>query len=244
MKTLTVMLIFVTVMCSLALPCCADPDLTLPFSEGEELVFDIYYKKVKLGKSTLTFHGEKKIDGIDLYLITFCTDVPGFSDKEEIYAYKETFLPYRIVRKIKRGGAFPIKIWEDYDQESFKVDIKERGTILTKKRTIQKERPIYNPLLLTYLYRTKPFTVNPTKLKISIPMSDFDVVAKGKEMVTTCLGKRLAYVFKGEPSKFTFWLSADKEKIPVKIKGHNLLDYCFMIKTVRNILTPDLSREN
>jgi len=210
----------------------ADLDETLPFYEGEQLEFDVYYKALKLGSSKLTFHGEKELDGKNLYYITFRTNVPGFQDEEEIYAYKGSFLPYRILRDIKRGGAFPIKICEDYDQKSYKVDIEEKGTLLTKRQTITKDCPIHNALLLTYLYRTR---LNPERCKVSIPMLDFDIVSEGKKTVMTDAGERSAYIFTGEPSKFTFWLSADENRVPLKITGHSMLEYSLVLVNVKNV---------
>ncbi|MFH1753212.1 MAG: hypothetical protein ABH875_03420 [Candidatus Omnitrophota bacterium] len=204
----------------------------LPFYDGEQLVFDVYYKALKIGNSKLTFHGERELDGESFYYITFNTNAPAFKDDEEIYAYKGSFLPYRILRNIKRGGAFPIKIYEEYDQESFEVIIKEKGTILSKTRTIKKGQPIHNALLLTYLYRTM---VNPERRRISIPMSDFDIVSEGERTVMTGQGERLAHIFTGEPSKFTFWLSADDDMVPLKIVGHNMLDYSFVLVNVENV---------
>jgi hypothetical protein len=203
-----------------------------PFAAGEELVFDVLYKQVRLGEATLTFHGESVLDGKGLYYVTFVTKVPGFDDMEEIYAYKDSFLPYKITRSIKRGNCFPLKITEDYDQEKHEVRIKRAGVLLTVNDTIRKPRPIYNPLLLTYYYRMQSLSSLPASYPVSIPKADFTIVLKGKQFVKTKLGGRVAYVFKGEPSKFTFWLTADEKKLPIEIRGHNLLDYSFVIKSV------------
>ncbi len=240
MKKLIGLFIVLVIPIMVAVGSLADPDETFPFYEGEQLVFDVYYKTLKLGSSKLTFHGERELDGKSFYYITFLTNVPGFEDDEEIYAYKGSFLPYRILRNIKRGGEFPIKICEDYDQKAYKVEINEKGTLFSKKRTITKEQPIHNPILLTYLYRTR---VNPERCKISIPMSDFDVIAEGKKTVMTDSGERSAYIFRGEPSKFTFWLSADEDRVPLKIIGQSVLDYRLVLVNVKNVALLPSSKE-
>jgi hypothetical protein len=210
----------------------------LPFSEGEELIYDIYYKRMKLGRSKLKFNGRKNVEDMDLYHITFYTDVPGFEDTEEIYAHKDTFLPFRISRKIKRIGCLPQKIEEVYDQEAFSVTIDDKGNIFTRPQTIQKECPIYNPLLLTYYYRTISREESSRKKSVSLPKTDFDIVPKGREKVSSGLGESMAYVFSGEPSKFTFWLSDDDKKIPMKISGHNVFGYSFVLNSVEEGFGP------
>ncbi len=228
--------IFITITVILSCACAgiaAAFEAPLPFEEGEELIYDIYYKQMKLGVSKLKFNGQKTFEGRDLYHITFYTDVPGFEDTEEIYAHKETFLPFRISRKIKRIGCLPQKIDETYDQETCSVTINDKGNIFSRPQTIQKECPIYNPLLLTYYYRTMSHEECSRKKSISLPKADFDIVLKGKEKVSSGLGEEMAYVFSGEPSKFTFWLSADDKKIPIKISGHNVFGYSFVLNTIK-----------
>ncbi len=210
--------------------------ISLPFHKGEELIYDIYYKKVKIGESVLIFHGERKIDGKDVYYITFSTKLPGFEDTEDIYADKETFLPFKVLRCIRRMGAFCTRITEEYDQEAFKVKIKKRGRLPFSKRiTIEKDALIQNAILLPYYYRTKPLMAENQEFKITFPTADFDMIFKGKETIRTGLGKHLAYVFTSIPEKFTFWLSADKKRIPLKIKGYNVGGYALVIRSVKDM---------
>jgi len=209
--------------------------ISLPFHKGEELIYDIYYKKLKIGKSVLVFHGEKKIDGKDFYYITFSTKLPGFEDAEDIYADKETFLPFRIFRYIRRAGVFCTRITEEYDQEAFKVKIEKWGRLQVSKRiTIEKDVPIQNAILLPYHYRTKPVMAENQEFRISFPTADFDMIFKGKETIKTGLGEHPAYVFTSIPEKFTFWLSVDKKKIPLKIAGYNVAGYALVIRSIKN----------
>ncbi len=213
-----------------------EDSISLPFHKGEELIYDIYYKKVKIGESVLIFHGERKIEGKDFYYITFSTKLPGFEDMEDIYADKETFLPFKILRYIRRMGAFCARITEEYDQEAFKVKIEKRGRLPVSKRiTIEKDTPIQNAILLPYYYRTKPVMAENQEFKISFPTADFNIIFKGKETIRTVLGKYPAYVFTSIPEKFTFWLSADKKRIPLKIAGHSVGGYALVIRSVKNV---------
>jgi len=206
----------------------------LPFEKGECLEYDVFYKNMRVGKSSLTFHGEETLDEKSLYHITFSTKVHGFEDIEEIYAYKETFLPYKIFRLIRNAKLLSTKITEEYDQMAFEVKIKRDNNLFIKRSTIKKDAPIYNALLLAYYYRTKQEFSPKEEFKVTLPVASFKIIFNGKDIITTKLGKFMTYVFSGEPSRFTFWLSADENRIPVKIKGHSALDYSFVIKSIGN----------
>lgn len=202
------------------------------FLEGERLVYDVYYKKLKIGESVLVFHGEKEMDGIPTYHITFSTTLPGFQDMEDIYAYKETFLPLRVNRSIKRATLFPLKVQEEYDQSAYNVRIKQQGRLLSKEFTIQKDAPIHNTILLPYYYRTKPLIVEGEKIKITLPTADYEIFLEEKKAVTIPSGEYSVYVFKSDPPKFTFWLSTDEKKIPVKVEGHTALGYSLILRSI------------
>jgi hypothetical protein len=204
----------------------------LPFKSGEELVYNIYCKKIKVGKSVLTFHGDEVIDGREVYHITFTTEISMLKDTEEIYAHKDTFLPFRINRTIRRGGYFPTRIEEEYDQEAYGIKIKKKGNLFTQNSCIVRQGPISNAILLTYFYRSKPDISKIDTYKAILPTTDFNIVMKGTETLLTCFGERAAYVFKGDPPKFTFWLCADEKRIPLKMESHTIVDYTFILNTV------------
>jgi len=208
-----------------------EKSLDLPFQEGEELLYDVYFKALKVGESALVFHGEKKIDGNTFYHISFSTKLPTFEDTEEIYAYKESFLPFKVSRHIKRLGSFVTRIEEEYDQNAHKVTIKKKATFSSKELVIQKDAPIHNAILLTYFYRSKPVAEGEKTFKVTLPTVDFDISLKNKESIDTGLGEHDAYVFSAIPSKFTFWLSADDKKIPLKIDSHTAMDYSLIINS-------------
>ena len=174
------------------------------------------------------------IDGKDLYHITSCTDLHAFKDIEDIYAYKETFLPFRVSRLIKRSGGFSTRIEEEYDQDTFRIKIRKMRKFFPRKTTIERDCPIYNAILLPYYYRTKPLIKKGNRFKITLPTTDFDIVLKGKETVSTRLGKYPAHVFTSIPSNFTFWLSTDKKRIPLKIESDNMLGYSFVINSIKD----------
>lgn len=212
----------------------AAEEAALPFPKGEQFIFDVFCSDMKLGESTLIFRGIEEMDGVDYYHITFDTDVCGFRDREEIYAYKDTFLPYKIIRNITRMESFPAVITESYDQEAYKVHIKNRGSLLTRNSTIKKKAPLHNAILLMYYFRSKETYIKDEKVNVVLPSAKFDIALTGEEKISTGLGEREAFIFEGNPSKFTFWLSADDKKAPLKIKGHGMLNYVFLLKSIDN----------
>ena len=88
----------------------ADKEVSLPFTQGEQFIYTVNYKSLPLGNSTLTFKGERELDGAPAYFITFVTDMPTVKDAEGIYADKETFLPLQVNRYIQKMAQFPTEI--------------------------------------------------------------------------------------------------------------------------------------
>ena len=206
----------------------------LPFKKGEKLTYDVYSAGIKTGKSVLIFNGEEEFDGQQVYHISFSTELPFFKDYEEIYAQKETFLPIKIKRHIKKLLGMSENIEEEYNQSDFTVDIIKKGKLSSKKTTIKKDSPIYNAILLTYYCRTNPDIVDKGKLKVVLPTLDFYITMTGEETIETPDGKYNVDVFSSDPSKFTFYLSKDKDRVPVKIRSHTALNYSMVLSSKEN----------
>ena len=202
--------------------------MPLPFEDGEKLIYDVYSKGIKIGKSVLTFHGEED----EAYHISFLTNVPFFEDSEEIYAQKDTFLPLKVERTLKKAGGIKTKIIEEYDQENFKVSIEKQGVFRTKKEVIKRDSPIYNAILLTYYCRLKPAAAKDEPFKIVLPTSEYDVQVSGEDTIKTSKGEYPVTVYSSTPSKFTFYLSTNSSRVPVKIESHTALDYTMILGSV------------
>lgn len=203
----------------------------LPFKPGERLEYEVRYKRLKLGESVLTFHGEKELGDNKVYHITFVTRIPAFKDTEELYAEKDTFLPVEVHRTIKKKLGFGDRIREVYDQENFSVDISQKSKLRSKEFSIQKDSPIQNAILLAYHYRTKKDFSASDRFKIALPTADFEVMFDGIEVIDTPLGEYRAYAFTSEPPRFRLWLSADQRKLPLKIENPSTLGYSLLIKS-------------
>jgi hypothetical protein len=209
-----------------------EEDITLPFKEGETLVYDVYSAGIKTGQSRLTFHGERPFNDESAYYITFSTELPFFKDYEDIYAEKSSFLPLRIKRKIEKMGGLSIEeIEEEYDQAAFSVTINKKGAFSTRKTIIQKDAPIHNAILLTYLCRANPKLLYKDSFKAVLPTQKFHIKISGEETIEIPLGKYLTDVFESQPPNFTFYLSKDEDRLPVKIVSHTALSYTMILSS-------------
>jgi len=203
-----------------------------PFKNGERFTYEVRYNEIKVGRSTLTFNGEKDLDGQKVYHITFFTKIPSLKDTEEIYADKKTFLPIEVHRRIKKKIGFSDTRIEKYDQENFRVDISSNSKLRSRTFSIERDSPIHNAILLAYYYRLKEVFDKNEKVRINLPTTEFEVMFKGIEMLKTPLGEYSAYVFTSDPPKFKLWLSADEKRIPLKIENPGTLGYSLVIKSI------------
>jgi hypothetical protein len=201
----------------------------LPFLAGEKLVYQVRYKGVKIGTSFLTFKGEKKLNGQDVYLVEFFTDTIYLKDEERIFAHKENFLPLRVERIIRRTPGFTTKIVEDYDQRDYKINITKRGFIGRNRFTIDKDSNIHNAILISYYFRLLENIKETENFLVNLPTKEFFLDYKGKENVQTGLGSKQALRFEGRPYAFNFWLSADESRVPLKIKDPGMFGYSLVL---------------
>lgn len=203
------------------------------FPRGEELIYDVYYLGVKIGEAILKFHGERVLEGKKFYYITFTTKLPFLKDIENIYADKQTLLPYRVVRNIKRVGSLPLKVYENYDQKNYNVRIREKNMLSSKEYTIRRKAPMQNAILLTYFCRLiKDIDVG-DRFKVVLPTVEFDVIVAQEDVLKIKLADHPAYKFISEPKKFVFWLSKDDARIPLKINSLILKGYSLVIRSIR-----------
>jgi hypothetical protein len=153
-------------------------------------------------------------------------------DNYETYIDKKTGLPYRFIRKIDEGGHTK-NLQIEFDQE------KNKALVIDKKHnentTYTTEQNVHDMLSAFYHVRNE---INPQNLnsgdEIHLNMffdkenHDFKLKYLGKEVLITKFGKIATlkfrpYVMAGrvfkEKESLTFWISDDKNKIPVKIQA-------------------------
>jgi hypothetical protein len=156
--------------------------------------------------------------------------MPGFEDKEVIFSEAQTGLPIFVDRDISLLFRNE-HITEEYSSRDFSLKV----TKFQKGRKVdeyflKRKGPLQNAILLPFSLRDTP------DLKIGsvfnvILLKEFDVKAVSIEDVAVPAGKFKAYHLTSTPNKFEIWISADKDKLPIKIKGLGALPYVLEMKS-------------
>jgi len=189
-----------------------------------DAVETIKYNISPIGHSEYQDFGMVNFLGKKLKLVTFWTDVLGFCDLEKIYIDPKTLLPVFVERDLK--------IWmdkeyltEDYDQKNFNLAItKFKNKKKVDEYLYDADGPIHNAVFMPFYVRTVREFKPGWSLEARFP-GKFKVQLAGIEEVEVPAGKFKAYHFTSEPNKFEIWITADKARIPVKIKGCGGLNY-------------------
>ena len=208
------------------------------FDTGEFIKFRIHYGIVNAGYATLevkdgTANGKKVYHAVGKGYTTGMSKLFfKVEDLYESYFDKETGEPYRYVRKINEGGYTK-------NQEGFFNQKENRILVKDYKRKTEKTivltDNVQDILSSFYYLRNHP---NIDKLKsgesISIDMFFDEEITKfklkyvGRQDITTKFGTVSCMMFKPlvqtgrvfkEKESVTLWISADNNKVPVRIKA-------------------------
>jgi hypothetical protein len=198
-------------------------------SYAQEPLETIYYNIKPVGACVYQDFGPVEYRGSKANLIVFTTNMPGFEDKEVIFSETETRLPIFVNRDISLLFRKE-HITEEYSSRDFSLKV----TKFQKGREVdeyflKKNGPLQNAILLPFSLRDAP------ELKIGsifnvILLKEFEVKVESVEDVVVPAGKFKAYHFTSSPNKFEIWISADNDKLPVKIKGLGALPYVLEMK--------------
>lgn len=209
------------------------------FQEGEWFKFEMSYSNfLKAGNATLEVK-ESTLDGKPVYHVVGKGWTTGaikwffkVKDRYESYIDKETGMPYKFIRKIDEGGhTKDIEIKFNHEKQEAFVEDKEHKT----KKTIATEKDIQDMVSAFYYLRNNYETDSIKEGEIvSLNMFfdeenyNFKLKFLGRETIDTEFGKVKTlkfrpYVMAGrvfkEQESLTLWVSADKNKIPLKIKA-------------------------
>lgn len=215
-----------------------------PFDFGEEIEYKIYYGFFTIGKGSFKVHERPhKVNQRAAYKIDVRAQTTGMVDwvakiDDHWGGYVDTtgLVPHRAIRNIKEGNYRKTEI-VNYDHNSQMLEVKVKGTY---DKTFQD--PMYyefpqqvRDLISGFAYfRTVDFTKMAVGEIITVPaffedtFYNLQVIYRGKETIETPVGKISAYkvvpvmpknkIFEGEDA-VEAWFSADKNKIPLKIKA-------------------------
>jgi len=213
------------------------------FQKGEWFKFKMSYSGfLKAGNATLSL-SEKNLNGKPVYHVVGKGWTTGLikamfkvKDRYESYFDKETGVPYRFIRKIDEGGhTKDIEI--NFDQKNRKAEVfnkkKKKVTTIKTEQDVQDMVSMYyhlrNSIDIKALRKGDEIKTNMFfdeenygfKLKylgkeiIEVDINDSEVNVETLKFRPYVMAGR---VFKEEES-LTLWVSADKNKIPLKIKA-------------------------
>ncbi|AJH13392.1 DUF3108 domain-containing protein [Myroides profundi] len=208
------------------------------FDKGELLKFRISYGLLNAGIATLRLTDTVQ-NGVPVYHakgIGYTTGVPKMFfkvyDNYESYFEKKEVIPHRFIRKIDEGGYTKDQEgWFNY--KNMKVTVKDYEKKTEKQFTVTKN---VQDIVSSFYYLRKYPGLNDLKVGESVEIDmffdgeifKFKLKYLGEEVLKTNFGKLKTlkfrpYVMAGrvfkEKESLTVWVSADANKVPVRIKA-------------------------
>lgn len=213
------------------------------FQEGEWFKFEMSYSGfLKAGNATLSVN-DTSLNGKPVYHVVGKGWTTGaikwffkVKDRYESYFDKETGAPYKFIRKIDEGGhTKDIEIKFDHVNQKAEVNNKKKKKI----QTIATEKDVQD-MVSMYYYLRNNINIETLKegdeIKTNMFFDEenygFKLKYLGKETIKVDINgsdvkvktlKFRPYVMAGrvfkEEESLTLWVSADKNKIPLKIKA-------------------------
>tara|TARA_B100000809_G_scaffold107339_2_gene105845 strand:- start:16704 stop:17450 length:747 start_codon:yes stop_codon:yes gene_type:complete len=207
-------------------------DIDKHFQGGEELKYRIHYGIVNAGYATLAVsekNGEYHFVGKG-WTIGITNLFFKVRDQYESHVDKNTLLPNHFVRRVNEGGyRINRDVYFDHEQDSARVEDH-------KLNTTKKYPTVGVQDLISSFYTMRNTKIDTMSVGSSISLNifidgemfPFKLVLLGNELVSSKYGKIPCYKFrpfvqKGrifkENESLTIWISADKNKIPIRIKA-------------------------
>jgi hypothetical protein len=196
---------------------------------GERVSYDVKMGSFSIGIAEFKHQAKVSLDERTLNLITFNTRVVRFNDMEKIYSDADTFLPVKVERHIRSWPNYE-KITEDYDQKNFTIKITKVRGRKSEGLFFKKDNVIHNAILLPFFVRRVENLEPGWAMEINLPTQKFEIKLDNIEEITVPAGKFKSYHFLSDPDRFEIWISADKRRIPIKIKGSSGLGYTLVMR--------------
>ncbi|MEL0455560.1 DUF3108 domain-containing protein [Flavobacteriaceae bacterium SZ-1-7] len=210
------------------------------FQEGEWIKLKMSYSGwLKAGEATLEVKNAKYKDKPVYHVVGHGKTTGPISwlffkvrDRYESYLDKETGLPYKFIRQIDEGGhTKDIEI--EFDHTNKKAHVNNKKHNVRETYSIEKD---VQDMLSAFYYLRNNYDTDTIKegdmvaLNMFFDEENFKFQLKflGREIIKTKFGKIKSlkfrpYVSAGrvfkEQESLTLWVSADKNKIPLKIKA-------------------------
>ncbi|MEO9894304.1 DUF3108 domain-containing protein [Aurantibacter sp.] len=209
------------------------------FKPGEWLKFRLHYGFLNASYATLQVKNAE-IDGKSVYHVVGKGRTSGFAsiffnvdDRYESYFDKEEGKPYKFVRKIDEGG-YTKDVEIDFDHTN------DKAVLNDKKNKFKKEFELQDSIqdLISAFYYLRNYyepkdLVQGESITLKMLYDDdgifnFKLKYLGDEVVKTKFGKVKCFKFRPyvqsgrvfkEQESLSLWVSADKNKLPIRIKA-------------------------
>ena len=209
------------------------------FKPGEWLKFRLHYGFLNASYATLQVKNAK-INGKSMYHVVGKGRTTGFAsmffkvnDRYESYFDKEEMKPYKFVRKINEGG-YTKDVEINFDHT------KEKAVLNDKKNKQKKEFELQDSiqdLISAFYYLRNNYEPKDLMQGESITLRmlydddgvfNFKLKYLGDEVLKTKFGKVKCFKFRPyvqsgrvfkEQESLSLWVSADKNKLPIRIKA-------------------------
>lgn len=209
------------------------------FDNGEWFKFKMSYSGwMKAGEATLKVN-EDVLDGKPVFHVVGKGKTTGaiswffkVKDRYESYFDKEKLIPYRFIRDIDEGGHTK-NIEINFDQKNQKAHV---YNIKHNSKKIIDTKPNVQDMVSTFYYLRNNLDVDKLKVDDEIRTDmffdgenyGFKIKYLGKETLRTEFGKVECLVFRPyvmagrvfkEEESLTLWVSADQNRIPIRMKA-------------------------
>lgn len=209
------------------------------FKPGEWLKFRMHYGFLNASYATLRVKSDE-INGVPVYHVVGHGETSGFAsiffkvdDTYESYFDKEDGKPYKFVRNINEGG-YTKDIEIDFHHEDQKAILNDKKN--KKKKDIKLQDSVQD-LISAFYYLRNNYDADSLEIGKSINMKmlydddgifNFKLKYMGEEVLKTKYGKVKCHKFRPlvqsgrvfkEQESLSLWVSADDNKIPIRISA-------------------------
>ena len=222
----------------LALAPCARAERPIPFKPGEKLVYSLRWGPIPAGEAVLEVLPMETILGTQRRHFRMHAKTNSFVDifykvRDQVDAYTDQAMTHSVLyRKKQREGSYKRDITVTFNQKA--LTARYENIINGLKEPIKISPGTFDPLSVFYSFRLMELSENAV---INSPVTDGTKFVMGqarvvkKERITVPAGefetflvepdlKHLGGVFKkSKNAKLKIWVTADRRRIPVKIKS-------------------------